>query len=175
MGYRIEVKVKTTDGSSAYSAATTAKTPMIKSELEQFRDSLNLPDIEKRLEGMSTKNETERKLASLQTLINGIDKRTTALEKTQGLIGVCCPNLRITATGPAKTEQASRLGTYEYFKLGPDGREIFKQTKKGSEQTYLYFSEKDFWTFGEDYTSTIAGIYHKTCKSTCPSSCSSEW
>merc|ERR1712018_925742 len=81
MGYQIEVKVKTTDGCSAYSAATTAKTPMIKSELEQFRDSLNLPDIEKRLEGMSTKNETERKFASLQTLINGIDNRTSSLEK----------------------------------------------------------------------------------------------
>jgi len=95
---------------------------------------------------MSTKNETERKLASLQTLINGIDKRTTALEKTQGLIGVCCPTLRITATGPAKTKRGSKLGTYEYFKLGPDGREIFKQTKKGSEQIYLYFNENDLWT-----------------------------
>merc|ERR1712018_255190 len=79
--YHIKVKVETTNGSSAYSAPATASAPMIKTELDQFRDSLNLPDIEKRLEGMSTKNETERKLASLQTLINGIDNRTSALEK----------------------------------------------------------------------------------------------
>ena len=62
-----------------------------------------------------------------------------------GLIGVCCPTLRITATGPAKTKQSNRLGTYEYYKLGPDGREIFKQTPKVSEQEYLYFAENDGW------------------------------
>ena len=45
--FRIEVRVKTTDGSSAYSVPTIASTPLIKTELDQLRDSLNLPDIEK--------------------------------------------------------------------------------------------------------------------------------
>ena len=49
---------------------------------------------------------------------------------------MCCPNLRVTATGPAKTVQSSRFGTYEYYKLGVDGKETFKQI--GSQQ-YLYF------------------------------------
>ena len=62
------------------------------------------------------------------------------------LIGICCPTLRITATGPAKTAQSSILGTYEYYRLGPDGREIFKQTPKVSTQHYLYFSKTDKWT-----------------------------
>ena len=62
------------------------------------------------------------------------------------LIGICCPTLRITATGPAKTAQSSILGTYEYYRLGPDGREIFKQTPKVSQQHYLYFSNIDKWT-----------------------------
>ena len=53
--FRIEVMVKSNDGSSAYSVPTIASTPMIKTELDQFRDSLNLPDIEKRLEGKQSK------------------------------------------------------------------------------------------------------------------------
>merc|ERR1712012_1170487 len=61
--YRIEVKVETTDGCSAYSASKIANIPMNKTELEQIRDSLNIPDIEKRLEEM-----------------NEIATRTTALE-----------------------------------------------------------------------------------------------
>jgi len=61
--YRIEVKVETTDGCSAYSASKFASIPMKKTELDQIRDSLNIPDIEKRLEEM-----------------NEIATRTTALE-----------------------------------------------------------------------------------------------
>ena len=61
------------------------------------------------------------------------------------LIGICCPTLRITATGPAKIAKSSKLGTYEYYKLGPDGREIFKQAPKVSQRDYLYFSKTDKW------------------------------
>merc|ERR1719245_637266 len=70
-----------------------------KTELDQLRDSLNIPDIEKRLEGMTslereltTKIENSQKTCdvktrTLLTLVNEIDevndelkKRTTALE-----------------------------------------------------------------------------------------------
>merc|ERR1711937_672274 len=83
--FRIEVRVKTTDGSSAYSVPTIASTPLNKTELDQFRDSLNLPDIEKRLEGLGTT--LDGKIATLttsattlQTLVNEIDERTTSIE-----------------------------------------------------------------------------------------------
>merc|ERR1719336_1478564 len=66
--YSIEVKVDTTYGSSVYSDPTIASIPMIKTELDQFKDSLNLPDIEKRLED---KCEAKTKI---------LDTRTTALE-----------------------------------------------------------------------------------------------
>merc|ERR1712012_1455820 len=72
--YQIEVKVETTDGCSAYSASKFASIPMKKTELDQIRDSLNIPDIEKRLEGMTIKQSTcEAKTRTLDT-------RTTALE-----------------------------------------------------------------------------------------------
>merc|ERR1719245_1151559 len=70
-----------------------------KTELDQLRDSLNLPDIEKRLEGITSlereltfkiensQNTCDVKTRTLQTLVNEIDesndelkKRTTALE-----------------------------------------------------------------------------------------------
>merc|ERR1719422_1513676 len=72
---------------------------MIKTELDQFKDSLNLPDIEKRLEGITSlerelttkiensQNTCDVKTRTLHTLVNEIDevndelkKRTTALE-----------------------------------------------------------------------------------------------
>ena len=49
--FRMEVKVTTTDGSSTYSASTISSTPIIKTELDEFRDSLNLGDIEESLTG----------------------------------------------------------------------------------------------------------------------------
>ena len=52
--FRIEVKIKTTDGSSAYSVPTIASTPMIKTELGQFHDSINLPVFENRMAGNQT-------------------------------------------------------------------------------------------------------------------------
>merc|ERR1712136_161470 len=89
---------------------------------------------------------------------------------------VCCPTLRITATGPAKTAQPGRLGTYEYYKLGANGREIFKQTPKFlSSEDYLYLTKAGNWLVSGDYTSTIGGILHHDCTSICPSSCSSQW
>merc|ERR1712018_633156 len=97
--YSIEVKVDTTYGSSVYSDPTIASTPTKKTELDQLRDSLNLPDIEKRLEGITSlereltskiensQNTCDVKTRTLQTLVNEIDesndelkKRTTALE-----------------------------------------------------------------------------------------------
>merc|ERR1719245_897713 len=76
---------------------------MVKTELDQFRDSLNLPGIENQLEGLSTKiaaqktslegkiaaqaTSLEGKLATqttalrtLQTVVKEIDTRTTSLE-----------------------------------------------------------------------------------------------
>ena len=52
------------------------------------------------------------------------------------LIGFCCPTLRVTARGREKTEQSKKSASYEYYKLGFDGREIFKQING---QKYIYF------------------------------------
>merc|ERR1712012_1480469 len=89
--YSIEVKVDTTYGSSVYSDPTIESTPMLKTELDQFKDSLNLPDIEKRLEGVASlerkltkiensQNTCDVKTRTLHTLVNEIDTRTSALE-----------------------------------------------------------------------------------------------
>merc|ERR1712018_703496 len=89
--YSIEVKVDTTYGSSVYSDPTVESTPMLKTELDQFKDSLNLPDIEKRLEGITSlerkltkiensQNTCDVKTRTLHTLVNEIDTRTSALE-----------------------------------------------------------------------------------------------
>ena len=66
------------------------------------------------------------------------------------MIGVCCPTLRVTSNGPAKTAQSSKLGTYEYHKQGSNGKEIFKQI--GGQQ-YLYFLKarfNDYWMVSYD-------------------------
>ena len=52
------------------------------------------------------------------------------------MIGFCCPTLRVTARGREKTEQSKKSASYEYYKLGFDGREIFKQI---NDQIYIYF------------------------------------
>ena len=78
------------------------------------------------------------------------------------LIGICCPTLRITATGPAKTAKSSKLGNYEFHKLGSDGRDIFKQTPKISQRNYIYFSKTDKWTVSHiiSHEAIIGGINH---------------
>merc|ERR1712203_134744 len=72
--YKVQVKVRTTSGESQYSSGTIANTPMVQSELEEFRESLNLPAMELKIDSMQTQTRT------LQTLANGIDLRTTAIE-----------------------------------------------------------------------------------------------
>jgi len=57
----VQVKVRTTSGESQCSSETIASTPMVQSELEEFRESLNLPAMELK--------------------IDSIDARTTAIEK----------------------------------------------------------------------------------------------
>jgi len=109
--YKVQVKVRTTSGESQYSSETIASTPMVQSELEEFRESLNLPAMELKIDSMSTKHATqtttlqrkieryasqtttlqrkienvhntcEAKTRTLQTLVRGIDTRTTAIEK----------------------------------------------------------------------------------------------
>jgi len=59
--YKVQVKVRTTSGESQYSSETIASTPMVQSELEEFRESLNLQAMELK--------------------IDSIDARTTAIEK----------------------------------------------------------------------------------------------
>merc|ERR1711902_272474 len=93
-----------TAGESQYSPETIANTSMVQSELEEFRESLNLPAMELKIDSMSTKHATQttslkRKIENfhdtcsattrtlqtqtrtLQTLANEIDLRTTAIEK----------------------------------------------------------------------------------------------
>merc|ERR1719245_682492 len=59
---------------------------MVKTELDQFRDSLNLPGIENQLEGLSTKHATlttslEGKIAAQKTSLEGkIAAQATSLE-----------------------------------------------------------------------------------------------
>merc|ERR1712203_402117 len=69
---KVQVKVRTTSGESQYSSETIASTPMVQSELEEFRESLNLPAMELKIDSMSTKHATlttslERKLATQTT------------------------------------------------------------------------------------------------------------
>ena len=49
--FRIQVAVTTTDGTSEFSAATLCNTPIIKTELDVFRESLNIGAIEDNLKG----------------------------------------------------------------------------------------------------------------------------
>ena len=51
--YQIKVKSKTTNGESVYSPATIAATPIKQTELQEFRESLNLPGIEQSINGKS--------------------------------------------------------------------------------------------------------------------------
>ena len=53
--YRLNVAVTTTDGMSEYSAATLYDVPMNKTELEKFRDSLNLGVIENNISQLSSR------------------------------------------------------------------------------------------------------------------------
>ena len=61
------------------------------------------------------------------------------------LIGTCCSSLKITATGLANTTQSSRLGTFEYYKQGSNGKAIYKQTPKNGSQSYLYVDPYSSW------------------------------
>ena len=48
--YRVQVKVRTTAGESQYSPETIASTPMVQSELEDFRELLNLPAMQLKID-----------------------------------------------------------------------------------------------------------------------------
>jgi len=68
------------------------------------------------------------------------------------------------------------MGTYEYYKLGENGKEIFKY---GGDR-YLYFSPSGwfgtpYWVIGNSDTSTAGYIHHPSCKEACPSKCSRKW
>ena len=55
-------------------------------------------------------------------------------------IGVCCPTLTVTSTGPAKDEQGSKMGTYEYYMQDKNGKEIFKHG-----DSYLFVDPHGYW------------------------------
>ena len=57
---------------------------------------------------------------------------------------MCCPTLKVTATGPAETSQNQRLGLYEFYKFGADGNEIFKKIL-GKSDYYIFFNQKYRW------------------------------
>merc|ERR1712203_787995 len=84
---KVQVKVRTTSGESQYSSETIASTPMVQSELEEFRESLNLPAMELKIDSMSTKHDTlttslERKLATETTsLERKLATQTTSLKR----------------------------------------------------------------------------------------------
>merc|ERR1712018_455416 len=83
--------------------------------------------------------------------------------------------MKITATGPAKTKQWDNLGTFEYYKLGKNGKEIFKQTPIISSQSYLYVNPYGYWSVFKDYTSRAAFLYHPSCEEKCPTNCDRKW
>merc|ERR1712038_1483390 len=56
--YQIKVKIKTSTGESMYSPAAIASTPIMQTELQEFRDSLNLPRIEQGINDLTSKIET---------------------------------------------------------------------------------------------------------------------
>ena len=56
-------------------------------------------------------------------------------------VGICCPTLKVTSTGPAKDEQNLSMGNYEYHKLGENGKEIFKY----GGARYIFVS-RGWWT-----------------------------
>ena len=70
--FRIQVAVITTDGSSELSAATLATTPMIETELDVFRKSLNIGAIEKKL------GENEERISTLELQNQELDKKLSA-------------------------------------------------------------------------------------------------
>merc|ERR1712079_510526 len=53
--YKVQVKVRTTSGESQYSSEHITSTPMVQSELEEFRESLNLPAMELKIDSMSNR------------------------------------------------------------------------------------------------------------------------
>merc|ERR1712203_1318682 len=87
--YKVQVKVRTTSGESQYSSKHITSTPMVQSELEEFRESLNIPAMELKIDSMQTQTRT------LQTLANGIDLRTTAIENKPRFAAEIRPSSRV--------------------------------------------------------------------------------
>ena len=50
------------------------------------------------------------------------------------LIATCCQSVSVTASGPAKSKQSTIMGKFFFYKMGKNGRPIFKNSKK----LYLY-------------------------------------
>ena len=53
--------------------------------------------------------------------------------------------MKVTSTGAAKDLHPYSMGTYEFYKLGEKGKEIFKWETVGYGKQYLYFSSNGFW------------------------------
>ena len=56
-------------------------------------------------------------------------------------IGGCCHTLKVTSTGPAEFLQFHKLGYFNFYKLGPDGNEIYKQSPVIGRQSYLFVTQ----------------------------------
>ena len=57
------------------------------------------------------------------------------------LIATCCQSVSVTASGPAKSKQWSRMGKFRFYKMGINGRPIFKKLGK----QYLYLASNGQW------------------------------
>jgi len=53
--YKVQVKIRTTEGESEYSAEKIASTPMVQTEFEELRHSLNLPTLEQKIRTIESK------------------------------------------------------------------------------------------------------------------------
>jgi len=127
--FRIQVAVDTTDGSTELSAATLATTPMIETELDVFRKSLNLGTIEKKL------GENEERISTLELQNQELTKKLAATKYSHKLL--------ISSTGAAKEVREISLGIYELTGQISNDRPVYMNTKDNDR--YLHFNTNSKW------------------------------
>merc|ERR1719334_1272311 len=61
----------------------------------------------------------------------------------------CCKSVLITASEPVASKQATRLGKFNYYKMGANGWPVYTKDRK----QYLYYTRFDAWIVGGKYKS----------------------
>ena len=68
--------------------------------------------------------------------------------------GSCYQSVLISARDPVKTKQSTKMGQFYFYKMGSNGRPIYKNQRK----QFLYSNSDSLWSVSQNYFNEIDNL-----------------